>query len=80
MAHGLPRRLGARPHQNQDTVGLGMAGILDHGVAATHPVGQRRHHLLDHPRRPGIERVHRLPSLEVHVRILGSAADERMVR
>jgi len=57
-----------------------VAGIVDHAVPAAGAFSQPVHRVPDGSRDPGVERVHRLPGLEVHVRVLRGAADERMVR
>ena len=80
--HGLADRLPARAHHDDDALGLGVARCSRRGGSAR-PVrsASLRHRVLR--RRPGtrgVERVHRLARLEVDVRVLRGAADERPLR
>ena len=76
LADGLP----AGAHQHEHALGLGVPGVVDDVVAAAGALGEARHRVLDHVRHAGVERVDRLARLEVDVRVLRRAADERPLR
>ena len=76
---GAPRRDGARAGQDEDALGLWVAVVGDQAVAPPDPARQGVHRLLDDRRRVRVERVHGLARLEVGVRVLGGATDERPV-
>jgi hypothetical protein len=73
-------RLRAGAHQDQHPLGLRVTGVVDDVHLPAGALAQLRHQLLDHDRHPGIERVDRLPGLEVCVGVLRGAADERPLR
>jgi hypothetical protein len=76
LAHGLR----ARPHQHNHALGVRMPAVLHEVVAPAAAVAQSHHEVLDHAGDAGVERVHRLARLEVDVRVLRGAADERALR
>ena len=78
--HGLLDRLAPRPHDDQHTIGLRVADVVDDVVAAAGALGETRHRVLDDVRYAGIEGVHRLARLEVDVRVLSRAPNERPLR
>jgi hypothetical protein len=79
----VPDRFGSRlragPHEDDDALGVGRAGIVEEAVAATGPRRERRHRVRDDRRTGTVERVHRLATLEVHVGVLRRAADRRVL-
>ena len=54
--------------------------VIDEAVAAAGALGKPVHHLLHYTGHPGVEGIHGLAGLEVDVRVLRGAADERMLR
>ncbi len=76
----LARGLRAGAHQHQHPLGLRVTVVVDDPVATPAALGQLRQHLLDDLRHAGVEGVDRLARLEVDVRVLRGAADERPLR
>ena len=77
---GLPGGLAAGSHHHEDAFGFGMPRIVDDPVTATRALGESRHRLLDDEGDAGVEGVDRLARLEVDVRVLRRAANERALR
>ena len=77
---GLLHRLPARPHHHEHALGLRVPEVVDDVVAAAGALGEERHRVLDGVRDAGVEGVDRLARLEVDVRVLRRAADERPLR
>ena len=77
VAHRLARGLGAGAHQHEHALGLRVAAVVDEPVAAAGPLPELVHHLLHDAGHAGVEGVDGLARLEVDVRVLGGAADER---
>ena len=80
VGRGLRGGLRARSHRDDDALGVGGPVVLGEAVMAPGPLGQRIHRLLDRGGDPRVERVDRLARLEVDVRVLCRAADERPFR
>ena len=76
LAHRLP----AGSHHHEDAFSLGMPRVVDDPIATAGALGEARHRLLDRVRNAGIEGIDRLARLEVDVRVLRGAADERPLR
>src|SRR5664279_1238757 len=72
--------LRARAHHDDHTLGVRIAGVLDDVQAAAGAFGEARHRVFDDVRDASIEGVHGLARLEVDVRVLSRAADERALR
>ena len=72
--------LGSGPHDHDYPLGGRIPGVVDQVVRAAGACGQCVHGVGDGAGDPRVERVDRLPALEVHVGILGRAADEGAVR
>ena len=77
---GLLDRLAAGAHHDQHTIGLGVPEVVDDVVAAADAIGELRHRSFDGPRHARVERIDGLARLEVDVRVLRGAADERAFR
>ena len=77
---GLLHRLGARTHQYQNTFRLRVSGVVDDVHRPAGAFAEPGHQVLDHIRNPRVERVDRFPGLEIDVRVLSGAADERPLR
>ena len=75
--HGLRDGLRTGAHHDQDPLGLRVPGVVDDVERAAGALGEAGHQVLDHAGEPRVERVHRLARLEVDVRVLRGAADER---
>ena len=77
---GLRGGLAAGAHQHQHPLSVGGPHVLIGLISAAGEGGKGRHRLL-HLGREGLdEAVHRFPALEVGVRVLGGAAQHRMLR
>ena len=74
---GLHHRLGARAHHHQHSLRLRVTGVVDDVHRAAGALAQAGHQVLDRTRNPCVERVHRFTRLEVDVRVLRGAANER---
>ena len=72
--------LGARTHDDDDFLGIRSPDVVEEVVLATNDLGELVHHVLHNRRASQVKRIHRLATLEVNVRILGRAAQHRMVR
>ena len=68
-----------RAHRHDDPLGLRIADVLERLVAATRTAGEPEHRLLEQARHRSIEGAGRLARLEEDIRILGRAAQARMV-
>jgi hypothetical protein len=77
---GLGGGLRTGTHQDQHPFGLGVSRVVDDVHPPAGACGQLHHQVVDDLRHPGIERVHRLPALEVGIGVLCGAADEGPLR
>ena len=74
------RSFSSGAHQDNHAIGIGCPNIVAQVVLAPDN-GSELVHCFLHDRRAGhIEGIDRLAPLEVHIRILGSAANERVIR
>ena len=80
VGHGLRGGLRARAHHDDDPVGFRVTGVLHRVVPAPGALGEGVHRVFHRGRHGGVERVGRLPRLEVHVGVLRGAPDERVLR
>jgi hypothetical protein len=80
MGHGLLGGLRAGTHQHQDPLRVGVPDVVDDAVPSPGPGVQFPHHLGHRVGHQRVERIDRLAPLEVHVRVLRGAADERPLR
>ena len=76
---GSHRSLGARAHQHQHPLRLRVPGVVDDAHRAADALAKLRHQVPDYTRNPRVERVDRFPCLEVDVRVLCGATDERLL-
>ena len=76
---GFGGGLAAGAHQHQNALGIRRPAVLKGGVAAAGEGGELIHRLLHQSRRGLHETVHRFAGLEIHIRVLGGAADRRPV-
>ena len=75
----LVRRFAAGAHQDNDVLGIGRAVIFEESVTPSGELRETIHRLL-HDRRTGsIKWIHRFARLKIDIRILGRAADDRMI-
>ena len=80
LVHDLGRRAGARPHEDDDPVGIRCAVIVHERVATTGALPELVEDLL-HDRRHGVvESVGRLARLEEDIRVLRTAPQHRPLR
>ena len=79
VADGLVGCLRARAHEHDHTICVGSTHIVEQMVFSAHDLGKFVHHLLDDVGGSQIERIHRLAVLEVLIRVLGCAPDERVL-
>ena len=80
VGHGLADGLGRRAHHHDHPVGFGVTGVVHGVILAAGTGGEAVHRFLHRARHGGVERVHRFPRLEVDVRVLRGAPDERPLR
>ena len=73
-------RTHAGPHHDHHALRVRCTHVVKQVVLATHELGIPVHVLLDDLRHRIVERIGRLPRLEEHVRVLGRAAQHRLVR
>ncbi len=73
-------RFRAGTHQHDHALGIRRTGIFIKMVLASGQCGELVHGSLHDPGHALVERVDRLARLEIHVRVLRSAAYEGMVR
>jgi len=76
----LGGRLGARGHQHQHPLGLGVPGVLDQPVATPGQISKPRQHLFDDLRSLLVVAVERLTRLEESVGVLRGTPHHRPVR
>jgi hypothetical protein len=72
---GFVRGFGARAHQNDDTLGCGMADVLEQLVAPAGQLTERLHRAFDDPRARVVEAIRGLPRLEKDVRVLSGSTE-----
>ena len=72
--------LGARSHQDHDTLGVRIAGIVEQVVAAASQFGELVHRRLDDSRHLEVVRIAGFAALKVGVGILRGAANEWPIR
>ena len=80
VGHGLADGLRRRAHHDDHPLSFRMTGVVHDVILAAGTGGEAVHRFLHRARHGGIERVHRLPGLEVDVRVLRGAPDERPLR
>ena len=76
LHHGIR----AGTHQYDDAFGLRIAVVIEQPVLAMGELRETIHRILHNARRRLVEPVDRFPPLEIDVRILRRAANERIVR
>jgi hypothetical protein len=69
----------ARPHDNDDALRIGSAGVVKQFVGAASLHSKAIHHVLHNGRAGKVEGIARLARLEEDVRVLGGAAQDRPV-
>jgi hypothetical protein len=74
---GLHHRLGARAHHDQHALRFRVTGVVDDVHRAAGALAQAGEQVVDHTGNPCVEGVHRFTRLEVDVRVLRGAANER---
>jgi hypothetical protein len=79
VGHCLAHRLRGGAHDDDDPLGLGVAVVLDDPVRAPGVAGDLVHDVLHDRGRAGVERVHGLARLEVHVGVLRRPPHERVL-
>ena len=72
--------LGAGTHQHDDAFGLRITVVVEQAILPACQPGQFVHGRLHDARRIVVEAIYRFASLEIHIRILCGAANERIVR
>ncbi len=78
--HRLLHRVGARAHDHDHPLRVRRPGVLHRGVLPPRECGEALHLLLNDVDGGRVEAVHRLAPLEVDVRVLRAAAQDRAVR
>jgi len=73
-------RLGARAHDHDHPLGLGVSDVVEEMVLTSGPLAESLHRLNHMACARLVEGVDRFASLEEGVRVLRRAADERTVR
>ncbi len=76
----LLHRLATGSHHHEDSFGLRVPRVVDDSVAATRALCETCHRLLDDARDTGVEGVDGLARLEVDIRVLRRASNERPFR
>ena len=76
---GLAGGLGARAHHDHDTLGIRSADVIEQVVLPSDQLGEFVHVFLDDLGASVVEGVDRLASLEIDIRVLGGAAQHRMI-
>ena len=80
VLHGGFGGLAAGAHDDHHTLGLLVADIIEEMVLPLGDLGELIHRGLHDGRRGRIVWIDRLPGLEVHIRVLRRAAQDRMLR
>ena len=80
VGHGLADGLGRRAHHDDHPLSLRVSGVIHDVILAAGAGGQAAHRVLNRARHGGAERVQRLHRVEVDVRVLRGAPDERSLR
>ncbi len=76
----LLRDLAARAHNDDHTVGVRRADVVEQVILPPDDLGKLVHRFLDNARRGEIERIHCLARLKVHVGVLRGAANAGTIR
>ena len=77
--HGFKAGLSTGAHDDDDAGGLGAADVFHQVVAAAGQLAELLHGLLHNAGHGVVELVHGFAALEVHVGVLGGAADDRSI-
>ena len=80
MLDGLLGGANPRAHEQDDPLRVRGTDVLEEAITAAGEGGEARHHRFHHARKGLIPGIDALAPLEVDVRVLGGAADDRMVR